>query len=105
MKLAYIAGPYRAKNGRTVLQNCRAAERVAIKYWKLGYSVICPHKNTEFFDGLMPDQTWLDGDLEIIKRIDVLVLMTNWAESLGCQDELRQAEALGKEIIYDDGKE
>lgn len=102
MKVAYIVGPYRAKNGRTILENIRAAEAVAIKYWRLGYAVICPHLNTAFFDGLCEDHVWLDGDLEIVKRCDVLVAMHNWKESAGSVRELQLAESIGKEILYDE---
>lgn len=101
MKVAYIAGPYRAKNGRTVLENVRAAEQVAIRYWRKGYAVICPHKNTEFFDGLAPDEVWLLGDLEIVKRVDVVVAMANYLESHGAVTEVELAKSLGKEIIYE----
>jgi hypothetical protein len=102
MKVAYIAGPYRAGHGRTILENCRAAEQIAIKFWRLGYAVICPHKNTEFFDGLAPDSIWLDGDLEILKRCDTIVIMSSWKDSSGATNELNLAQQLGKEIIYVD---
>ena len=99
MKLAYIAGPYRAGHGRTVRENIRSAEIVALKYWKLGYAVICPHLNTAFFDGEAEDSIWLEGDLEILRRCDVIVLMKNWHESSGAKEERRLAKSLGKEII------
>ena len=105
MRVAYIAGPYRAKNGRTVLENVRAAEKVAIKYWRLGYAVICPHKNTEFFDGLCPDSVWLEGDLEIVKRCDVIVMMVGYEESSGAKVELELAASCGIEIIFERGSE
>jgi len=101
MKLAYIAGPYRAKNGLTVLMNIRSAELVAIRYWQKGYAVICPHLNTAFFDGLAPDSVWLEGDLEIVRRVDVVVAMKNYLDSAGARAEIELAKSLGKEIIYD----
>lgn len=101
MKVVYIAGPYRAGHGRTVRENLRNAEKVALIYWKLGYAVICPHLNTAFFDGEAPDELWLAGDLEIIHRVDVVVVMQNWQESRGAVAEERLARHLGKEIIYD----
>ena len=100
MKIAYIAGPYRAKNGRTILDNIRAAEQVALEYWKKGYAVICPHLNTAFFDGHCPDSTWLDGDLKILSRCDVIVMMPTYMESSGAIAELQLAGDLGIEIIY-----
>lgn len=101
MKLAYIAGPYRSKNGLTVLMNIRSAELVAIRYWTKGYAVICPHLNTAFFDGICPDAIWLAGDLEIVKRVDVVVAMKNYIDSSGAIAEIELAKSLGIEIIYD----
>lgn len=101
MKVAYIAGPYRGKTHYEIEQNIRAAEAVAIKYWKLGYAVICPHKNTAHFDGLATDDIWLEGDLELLRRSDVIVMMPNWAFSDGARTEYSEAMDFGKEIIYE----
>lgn len=103
MKVAYIAGPYRAnpKLGRTVLMNIRSAELVAIRYWQKGFAVICPHLNTAFFDGMAPDSVWLDGDLEFVRRSDVVVMMKGWEHSSGATKELELARSLGKEVIFD----
>jgi hypothetical protein len=102
MKLAYIAGPYRTGHGRTVFENIQAARAVAVKYWKLGYAVICPHSNTAFFDGLCPDDTWIEGDLEMLRRCDVVVMMKSWRQSAGARKEFRLACRLKKEIIEED---
>jgi hypothetical protein len=104
MKVAYIAGPYRSATVHGIVINVRRAEAVALKYWKLGYAVICPHKNTSMFDGAAPDNVWLDGDLEILARCDTVVMMHGWEKSQGAREELRHAESLAKIIIYDDGQ-
>ena len=102
MKLAFISGPYRADSEWEVLQNIRKAEKYAGKYWKLGYAVICPHKNTAFMGGLCPDETWLKGDLEILKRCDVIVMIPGSANSIGACDELDLALEMGIQVIYED---
>lgn len=103
----YLAGPYRAKNGRTVWENVRNAERIALKWWKAGFAVICPHLNTAFFDGEAPDEVWLDGDIEIVKRCDAVLAMRTFRESTGSLKEINLAIELGKKIIFldDDGNE
>jgi hypothetical protein len=104
MNIAYISMPYRANNGNTILENIRNAERLAIKYWRLGYAVICPHLNTAHFDGLMPDSTWLVGDLEILLRLrrsDAIVMGKGWKKSEGCKSEWLLAKERGIQIIYD----
>ena len=102
MKVAYIAGPFRAKTHWGIVQNVRAAEQVALKYWKLGYAVICPHTNTANFDGAVEgDNLWLDGDIEIMKRCDLVIAMSNWRNSGGAREEVKLAESLGMEIVFD----
>ena len=101
MKVAYIAGPYRAKTEWQVALNIHAASLVAIKYWKLGYAVICPHRNTSFFGGAADDSVWLIGDEEFVRRSDVMVMLSTWESSSGARAELKLAKELGLEIIYD----
>lgn len=101
MKVVYIAGKYRSKSVYGIKENIDKAEKVAIKYWKLGYAVICPHKNTAFFDGAAPDSVWLMGDLEFIRRSDVVVMMTGWKNSVGATKEHDLAIKLRKEVIYE----
>lgn len=108
MKVAYIAGPFRSKTHWGVVQNVRQAEFVALKYWRLGYAVICPHTNTANFDGAVSKEiersVWLDGDLEFLRRSDVLVAMNTWEVSEGARAEVSLAQELGLEIIYDNGE-
>jgi hypothetical protein len=101
MKVAYIAGPYRSKTIRGVVENIRRAEQVAIKYWLKGYAVICPHKNTALLDGVAADDVWLNGDLEILKRCDVIVMIEGWQWSLGAAAELEFARKHGLEVVFD----
>jgi hypothetical protein len=101
VKVAYIAGPYRAPTPHGIVENIRRAEEVALKYWRLGYAVICPHKNTSLLDGAAPDTVWLDGDIEILKRCDVLVAMIGWEKSKGAMAEVDFAHDNNIEIIFE----
>jgi hypothetical protein len=89
MKVIYVAGPYRAKTTHGVLENIRRAEQVAIEVWRAGHIAICPHMNSAFFDGLVPDEVFLHGTIELLKRSDGLVLVTGWHESTGTLAEMR----------------
>jgi len=91
MKVAYVAGPYTADTIHGVVQNIRNAEAVAVELWKMGYAVICPHKNTALFDGICEDSVWLEGDLKILKRCDILVLAKGWRSSKGACKEVKIA--------------
>jgi len=108
MLVAYIAGPYRARGFwkhipiiRTliVIRNILRARKVALEYWKLGYAVICPHMNTALFDGHCPDNVWLDGDLELIKRSDVIVMVNGWRKSSGAIAEYNCALIWEKKVV------
>ena len=102
MKLAFISGPYRADTIAGVVRNIRNAEAVAIEYWQKGYAVICPHKNSSLLDGLADDSVWLEGDLEILSRCDLIVLVPGWEKSEGVKAEIEEAKKLGIPIEYCD---
>jgi len=100
-KVAYIAGPYRGATIYDTMQNIRFAEKYALKYWLMGYTVICPHKNTAFFDGACEDHVWLEGALELLRRSDLVVMIPGSTESDGATREHLEAKELGKEILYE----
>lgn len=102
MEVAYIAGPYRADTIAGVVANIRAAEAVEAKYWRLGYAVICPHKNSGLMDGILPDDVWLAGYIEILKRCDAIILMRNWQASEGATAEFKVARQSGIRVISDE---
>jgi hypothetical protein len=97
MKVIFISGPYRGN----ISNNIQHARMAAIKLWKEGWAVICPHMNTAHFDGLCPDETWLKGDLEILKRCDAIYVLKGWNESIGTKKEIERAINWGKEIIWE----
>ena len=99
--LIYVAGPYRADTEWGVKQNIDRAEAVALKYWRAGYAVFCPHKNSSFMGGSCPDETWLEGGLVILKRCDAIVMMTGWGNSPGACRELEVAMAANIPYFFD----
>jgi len=106
MRLAYIAMPYRAATTWEIHQNIEAARRLAMKYWRTRMlAVICPHSNTAHFDCQMEDSVFLVGDLEMLKRCDVVVMGPRWKRSPGAIIEHDTAKECGIEILYDDSPE
>lgn len=95
MQVVFISGKYRGD----VDTNIETAKQAAIKLWKAGYAVICPHLNTAHFDGLCPDEVWLDGDLEIMKRCDAVYFLDNWIDSEGAIKEMEIARQIGLTIM------
>ncbi len=99
MKVVFISGKYRGKDYQEIESNIQKAKTAAIELWKLGYAVICPHLNTAHFDGICPDEVWLAGDIEIMKRCDAVYFLDNWKDSQGAKDEFKIAIDCGLEIL------
>ena len=57
LEVIFISGKYRGD----VDYNIAHARKEAIALWQKGYAVICPHLNTAHFDGLCPDEVWLQA--------------------------------------------
>ena len=105
MRVAYVAGPYRAPTAEGIAANIQTARAVAVELWRRGYATICPHLNTAHFDGLAPDELWLVGDLAIIDRLDpqkpdCVVMMEGWRKSAGARREWRRARRNGLAVYY-----
>jgi len=100
MQVVYIAGPFRAKNSWDMEQHIRRAEELALQVWRLGCcAVICPHTNTRFFQGAADDAIWLEGDLELLRRSDVVLMVRNWQRSVGASKEYELAKQLGRPVF------
>lgn len=91
MRLVYIAGPFRAENAWKVEQNIRSAEALALEVLRAGFAAICPHSNTRFFDGALPDAVFLEAGLEILRRCDAVLLVKGWEDSKGTHAEIAEA--------------
>jgi len=100
MQLLYISAPYRAKHIHQVHYNIQQAELLAQYYWLKGFSVICPHKNTSYFDGLVPDDVFLDGTLAMLQVCNHIAMHPNWKKSAGCVCESIYAKRLQKQFHY-----
>jgi nucleoside 2-deoxyribosyltransferase len=95
MKVVYVAGKFRGKTNWEIQQNVRRAEEVSLRVAELGAMPLCPHKNTEHFDGLLTAEFWLAGTLELMRRCDAVVLVEGWRNSSGTMAEIEEANRLG----------
>lgn len=101
MKLVYVAGPFRGKTEWSRQQNVRAAETAGLEICRLGAMAVIPHKNTEHFDGELPDEFFLNGTMALLERCDAIYLLPTWQSSAGARAELKQAKFLGTPQFYD----
>lgn len=104
--IIYISGAYTAPTREERVKNIQMARETATKVWEAGYTAICPHLNTANFedDCQCTYQDYLDGDLEIIRRLDPkkdgLLMLSNWHHSNGSIIERDEATKLGLRIYY-----
>lgn len=101
-QVVYVSGAY-ASHG-DVTENINKARKVAIRLWERGFTVICPHLNTAFFDEDSTELKWedyMDGDKELIKRSDIVYMMKGWEHSKGAVLEHEWAEQFSKIIMYE----
>lgn len=99
--LVYVAGPYRAPTVYGISCNIDRAKRAAAGLWALGVAALCPHANSGYLDGLAPDQVFLAGALEMMRRCDAVLLVPGWEDSVGTRAELAEAERLGIPVYRD----
>jgi len=92
MKLAYISGKYSDPRGPAFVDlNIRQAAEIAMQLWSLGIAVICPHTNTAHFDGAADYEGFIEGDLVMVDRCDLMVMVPNWKTSKGAKIERQRA--------------
>ncbi len=97
----YVAGPYRANCENSLFENIMRARAKARELWHEGWVVICPHTNSMFMGDKDDYQLFLDGCLELVRRSDAIYMLAGWSRSIGSLQELKLAQELGKEIIYE----
>lgn len=95
MKVVYVAGPFRADTPWLIEKNVRTAEAVCLDLWQNGFVPICPHTQTRFFQNSAPDQAFVEGTLEMMRRCDAVVVLPGWETSTGTCGEIDEAERLG----------
>lgn len=98
-RVVYVGGPFRGPNHWAIAQNIRRAEELALEVWRLGAVALSPHLNSMHFDGVLPDETWLKGDLELLSRCDAMILTAGWRESAGTLAEVQHADTTGKPVF------
>ena len=93
--VVYCAGPFRSPHAWGITANIFTAAQWSLEVWRAGFVALCPHLNTAPFQGSLPDEVWLDGDLELVKRSDAVLLLPRWEESAGARSEKAFAEDQG----------
>lgn len=102
--IVYVAGPIRPKGKQTLEENLEQAKRIALELWLGGFAVICPHANTdlpiELAEKEMDTNRWIEGDLEILRKCDAVVVCPGWETSSGTLQEIGFAKGMGIPVYY-----
>ena len=99
MKLIYVAGKYRGATPWDVEWNIRAAEELGLEVARLGAIPLIVHTQYRFFQGQLPDEFWIEGTLEQMRRCDGAIFLPNWRESTGARGERDECLRLKIEIF------
>jgi hypothetical protein len=114
--VVYLAGPYRPYTdaegvGHSIAQNVREAGLLGMELWRRGYVALVPHTLT-YVSGIIRNdgsvrgvsaEAFMAGELELVRRSDVLVLMPTWKYSKGAIAEKAFAESIGVPVFeWDD---
>lgn len=102
MPIVYIAGPYRGAHECVVYRNIQRAREAAELVWRSGGVAICPHLNTAFMGGVVPDETFLEGDLLLVERSHALYAIFGSTNSEGAMGEIKHAKQRGLPVFIDE---
>jgi hypothetical protein len=105
LRVVYVSGSITAPTAWGVEQNVRKAEELALEVWKTRLLVpICVHTMGRFYDGELPHEAWLAGDLEVIRRCDAVLVVAGSEGSEGTRAEVAHAVSVGVPVFYSLGE-
>lgn len=105
-QLGYLAHPYTAEAPEAQLLNTARCRYLYALLLRQGYRVVCPVLESAGLDGLffanssLDHKKWLDLDIEVMRRLDYLMLPPDWDKSRGCQMEFEWARKQRMPVYY-----
>jgi len=100
MAVIFISGPSKSMDIFLRERIKTQPAMLALEVWSLGVACICPHTNSGFLFGELPEEIFLTGYLEILERCDALLLTENWQQSTRSRKERQRAIELQIPIFY-----
>ncbi len=96
--IVYVSGPYSGD----VEANISRARQAAVEIWNRGFTALCPHLNTIHFekDCSCQYEDYIRGDLQILARVDIVLMLNAWQASRGACQEHEEALAQGIPVVY-----
>lgn len=100
MKVVYIAGPFRADSAWQIENNVRRAEELSYHVWAAGAAAFCPHTNTRYFHGSLPDDAFIQGTLAMLGKCDAMLVVPDYLHSEGTKGEIEFAQLNHIPVFY-----
>jgi len=91
----YISGKFSSPDPKVREKNIRLADKYALKIWKMGFDVFCPHTMTQNWVGKVNYWEMIISDLNWLAVCDILFLLPGWQRSRGARIEVQVAKDLG----------
>jgi hypothetical protein len=100
--IIYISGKYSDDSEEKINDNILIARKHAIAIWEAGLTALCPHLNTAFFekDCNIKYESYIEGDLQLLEGCDAILMLHNWTESKGANEERNHAEKHHIPVFY-----
>ena len=97
--VVYVAAPYRSNTIDGIWENVITARQYAKRVWEAGYTALSPHCNSFLMDGLCPDEAFLEGCIELLKRCDYMIVPSDTI-STGMRLEMEHCIATDKPYVF-----
>lgn len=99
-KIIYIAGPYTGTTPAATQANISRARAAAVRLWKQGFAVLCPHLNSAGMENDGIDyHVFTEGYIRMLKLCNVIYLLKDWELSPGARAEAEAAALLGLDFM------
>jgi hypothetical protein len=82
------------------MENIMRARCEATLWWEAGAAVFCPHLNSAWMGGLVPDEQFLEADLLFLRLCNLVVVVPGSLDSKGAAQEINAAKHLHIPIAY-----
>jgi len=101
MKLIYVAGKFRARDGWDLAGNIRQAEAAAMRVALAGAVPVCVHSMFAAFDRTLTDRFWIDATMQIMRRCNAVWIydVHHLDSSEGTRGERDHADWLGMPVF------
>lgn len=98
-KVIFVSGPFRAETAWEIEQNVRRVEVVTLEISRMGAIALAPHLLTRYFQDELPDEFWMTGAIELLKRSDAIFMVPGWESSIGSLAERQIALDRGMPVF------